>query len=179
MDMINDNELIYYIKNGNEEAINILVSKYMLFIKGKINAYKLKDYDDCFQESIMCLFNSALYYNESFNKSFNRFFDRTLNNKLTDIRKKQINNYLVLMDVELIDKTYYIKEEKLRLNEDDTFLLQELENELKGFEKLVFREYYINNLSVKEIEIKYNMERKNIYNSIYRINKKIKKCDKI
>lgn len=170
----NDNELIYLIRNNNEQAQNLLIKKYDKFIHLKIHDMQLKNHEDCFQEGLMVLFNCAKTYNEKYNKTFMKYFETILNNRFIDIKRHQEkdNNYLVLLDEKEIDYCSVLCEDgiKLDFNINDVFL-----SKLTLMERSVFYDYYLCNMSIDEIANKQKVGKKNIYYVIYRIKGKIKK----
>ena len=170
----NDNELIYLIRNNNEQATNLLIKKYDKYIHLKIHDMQLKNHEDCYQEGLMVLFYCAKTYNEMFNKSFMKYFETLLNNRYIDIKRAQDkeSNYLVILDEKEIDYCSILceDEEKLDFNINDVFL-----SKLTLIEKSVFYDYYLCNRTINEIANKQKVDKKNIYYVIYRIKGKIKK----
>ena len=171
---INDNELIYLIKNNNEKASLILIEKYKRFIYQKMNDLYLRNKDDCFQEGLIVLYNAVRTYDEKYNKTFQKYFELLLTNRFIDIKRQQEceSNYLVLMEEKELDFCSYLCEEdnNLELNIDNRFL-----SKLTFLEKTIFYDYFLQNMKIDEISKKQNMEKKNIYYTIYRIREKIKK----
>jgi len=170
----NDNELIYLIKNNNEQANNLLIKKYENYIHSRIHELGLENHEDCFQEGLIVLFNAVNNFNEDYNKSFTKYFEVLLNNKLIDLKRRQIkeSNYFVLMDVFELDYCNYLNEESslIEYNNCDALIAK-----LSFVEKSVFYDYFLCNLSIDEIALRQKTNKKNIYYIIYRIKKKIKK----
>ena len=171
---INDNELIYLIKNNNEKATLILIEKYKRFIYLKMKELYLRNKEDCYQEGLIILFNSVRTYNEKYNKSFQKYFEILLTNKFIDIKRQQEreSSYLVLMEEKELEFCSYLCEDDNNLNFhiDNRFL-----SKLTFLEKTIFYDYFLQNMTIDEISEKQNMEKKNIYYTIYRIREKIKK----
>lgn len=170
-----DNELIYLIKMNNESAWEILVEKYKKFIHMKIYEYNLDNHEDCFQEGIISLYNAARVFDNNFNKSFMKYYENILIHKLLDIKRIQEREsefYTYDMD---LDNCLLLKEDSMTFNDDLLKNSELLISKLTSMEKIVYEDYYINNLSIKDISIKNNMKVKNIYYTIYRIKGKIKK----
>ena len=171
----NDNELIYLIKSGSENAYIFLIDKYNYFIHRKILEMHLKDHEDCFQEAILVLYNAAKSFNDNYNKSFMKYYEQLLNHKLLDIRKSQRKDsdlmYTSLLE---FDNFHFVREDSITLKKeitiDKSFLAK-----LTDAERNVFNDYYINNISIEDIAKKYNIDRTIIYHTIYRIKRKIKK----
>ena len=171
---INDNELIYLIKNNNERASLILIEKYRKFIYQKMKELYLRNKEDCFQEGLIILFNCVRTYNEKYNKTFQKYFELLLTNKFIDIKRQQEreSSYLVLMEEKELEFCSYLCEDdnNLDFNVDNRFL-----SKLTFLEKTIFYDYFLQNMTIDEIKEKQNMEKKNIYYTIYRIREKIKK----
>ena len=81
----NDNEVIYLIRLGNENAYNFLNKKYKKFIYSKIKQFHLHDVEDSYQEGLIALFNAVRCFNETYEKTFNKYFERVLKNRLLDV----------------------------------------------------------------------------------------------
>ena len=172
----NDNELLYLIRNGSEEAYNFLFEKYKFYIVSKVASFKIKNKDDAIQEGLICLVNAINKYDEKYNKTFNRYFDSMLKNRLLDLKRMESNNYSVIMDEEIIDQFSYVNESIERFN---AFNVLEIKEKIKGklvkMEKYIYDDYFINNISPKELAYRYKMSLPAIYHTIYRIKIKIKK----
>lgn len=176
----NDNELLYLIYEGEEEALGILIEKYIPLIYKRIRAFKIKgEYeDDYFQEGLLSLFNSTRIFNPMYTKSFNKFFDMVLQRRYQTLLQKNKKKfyYEVLYPGDEIlreDGVIYTdpilsaldREEEIR--NIDTSLLSK-------WEKEVFDLRYLNSYSVDEIVKKYNCSSKKVYNAIYQIKRKLK-----
>ena len=72
----NDFEVLYQIREGNHEALQLMFEKYNSLISKKIYKFNLAyEYDDIYQEGLMMLYKSILTYNENVGKSFTRYFE--------------------------------------------------------------------------------------------------------
>ncbi|MBU1145550.1 MAG: sigma-70 family RNA polymerase sigma factor [Firmicutes bacterium] len=169
----NDYEIINLIKQGHEEALNLMVEKYKLFIAKKIGKFNLAiEYDDCFQEGLIILYKSVIQFDESYNKSFTRYFEHNLENRFISILRSR-NRYgkfiyeklPVLFDYEVneIEKTYFCKQE-----------MEEVFESFSTFEKSVFENKFLKHLSTIETANSMNCEVKKVYNAIDRIRQKLK-----
>ena len=171
----NDNELIYLMKNRSEYAYSILLRKYRRFIHGRIYELHLNDHEDCYQEGLVILYNAALSFSEDYNKSFMKYFEQLLNNKLLDIKRSQERENEAMYSKRLnLDNFRAIREDNTLLKRDITISLSFL-SKLTEIEKKIFDDYFLNNMPIMEISKKYNLSRKSIYYTIYRIKRKIKK----
>ncbi len=172
----NDNEIVYLIQSGSEEAYIFLVSKYKKMIYSRIYKYKLKDIDDAYQEGIIALYNAALSFNKEINKTFNKYFEVVLTHRFFDIKRKMKLDYEYFLSENIIKNTCCINEsietlsKKNRVDEIIGVL-----DVLNTREKNVFYEYYILNMQIDEIAMKENIDRQYIYYLIHEIKDKIKK----
>lgn len=171
----NDNELLYLIKNNNEEAYLFLIKKYRGLIFKMIRKYAI-DEDDGYQEGLICLYNAINKYDSKYNKSFNKYFEQLLTNRFIDLKHEQQIDYRVIIDSELVDNYVVLNEGVRTLNEmniEDIYY--KVKDNLKGMETFIFIEYYMNKKSPKEISSSNNLSLSSIYHIIYRIKRKIKK----
>lgn len=165
----NDNELLYLIKEGTEEALEILFAKYSFYIKLKIKEMYIEknDYDDFFQEGLIALRTAINKFNEMNANSFFTFFDVILKRKFIDLLRKikRENTHLsyglaeeYLIDVSGFEKKYILEE---------PVNLTSLEKEV--FDKK-FRCFLKNSIIAKEL----GKSTKAIYSTIERIKNKCK-----
>lgn len=169
----NDYEIIELIKEGHEEALNLMFDKYKLFIAKKIGKFNLSsEYDDCIQEGLIVMYKSILKFNEDFNKSFTRYFEHNLENRfISMIRTRQrygkfiYEKLPVMYDFNVCEseKTYYTEKE-----------IQDALSEFSDFEKNVFKQKYLSRLSTQKTAEIMNCDIKKVYNAIDRIRLKLK-----
>lgn len=169
----NDFEIINHIKQGDDEAFELMVSKYKFLIAKKIKQFNLVyDYDDCFQESLILLHKSIIKFDETFGKTFTRFFELNLINFLISYKKKK-NNYFTFIYEKLPIYHHNTIEEPRRHDFLDQEVYDALEN-LSGFEKEVFQRKIIEKRTVREAAKIICTDEKRIYNALDRIKNKIK-----
>ena len=108
MDKYNDNELIQLIEKGNEEALEIMFSKYELLIRSKVIKFKLDKYglDDYLQEGRLMLHKAIKKYDLSSSKTFNKYFDLILTNHFLTVVRDIKNDFVIgyLNEEEIEDK---------------------------------------------------------------------------
>ena len=169
----NDFEIINQIKQGDDEAFQLMVYKYKHFIAKKIKQFNLVyDFDDCYQEAIILLHKSVIKFDESFGKTFTRFYELNLTNYYISYKKKN-NNYFNLIQETLPLYTSTMIEEPQKNDSMDHEIFAALDN-LSTFEKNVYQVKIIGLNSVKETAVKLKTDEKRIYNALDRIKKKIK-----
>ena len=169
----NDNEVIYLIRLGSEEAYDFINVKYKKFIYSKIKKFGLYDVEDSFQQGLIALYNAVISYDETYDKTFNKYFDNILTNRLVDVKRKVNNNYEILM-IDRIDNTKFVLKENNEQNirMDDIYKATAFLNEK---EKMIFKMLYKEKRSVLEISRLTNINPQYLYKLIYQIKKKIKK----
>ncbi len=164
-----DNELICLIEKGNEEALEVIFSKYEPLIKSKISKFNLdkKNLEDYLQEGRVMLHKAIKLYNSNSPKTFNKYFDLILTNHfLTIIRdsKNDVNvSYLNEEDIEDKQKNVDVK-----LDDFDFSNLY-----LSKFEKEVYKLRFLRNYKISDICKMLDAEEKRVYNSIQRIKRKL------
>ena len=172
----NDNEIIYLVKNGNDEAYSFMVEKYSKLIYSRIKSMSLYEQEDCFQEGLITLYNAILNYNDSYNKTFNKYFEHLLHNKLIDIKRKQEFDYEIKLSEKIINNSHTICETIDLLIVDKKIIeINKVISKFKDVEKKVYDLYFMEHLSIEEISKELNLDKNRIYYLIFDIKRKIKK----
>lgn len=170
----NDYEIISQIREGNNEALELMFDKYKPLISKKIYKFNLYyDYDDMYQEGQMILFKSIECFDEKYSKTFTRYFEQNLERKYITIvsklvRRKEIfkNNELYIFETNHYDPDNSVYFELLK---------KEIAKILTYTENLVYTLRELNNYSISYIQENYGLGEKVIYNSLHRAKIKIKK----
>ena len=170
----NDNEVIYLIRLGNEDAYDFINKKYKRYIYSKIKKFGFHDIDDSYQEGSIALFNAIRSYDESYEKTFNKYFERVLVNRFLDIKRKVETDYELIMS-EKLDNSHLFLRETNTSYDDKMYEVLKASLKLTKREKEIFDMVYIEKLSTLEVSSKLNSPTGNIYKIIYQIKKKIKK----
>jgi len=169
----NDFEIINLVKQGDDEAFELMVNKYKFLIAKKIKQFNLVyDYDDCFQESLILLHKSVVKYDETYGKTFTRFFELNLTNFLISYKKKK-NNYFTFIYEKLPIYNHNSIEEPRRHDFLDQEVYEVLDN-LSSFEKEVFQRKIVEKRTVRQAAEIMSSDEKRIYNALGRIKNKIK-----
>ena len=191
---LNDNELVYLCNDNNEEAANILISKYKSIILSTLKEY-LKEYNvygidisDLYQEGLIGLIHAIHTYSESKDVTFYTYALKCIKNNIMSALKKTfrmknriLNNsysldkliedsnnfYDLFIDEKNDPNNLIIKEEE---KEDIIYLLK---NKLSKNEKIIF-DLKLNGLSNSEISELIDKDKKFVENTIFRIGKKYK-----
>ncbi len=169
----NDFEILYSIREGNEEALELMFRKYKALIAKKIYKYNLVyDYDDMFQEAYMILYKSITHFDDEFKKSFTRYFEMNLERRFMTIVTKRRRRGDIFNNNEL-----YIYENNHNIYSNGVYYelyLKEIEKILTKQEFIVYTLRELKNFSVSYISAKVAFDEKQVYNMVYRAKAKIK-----
>ncbi len=168
----NDNELLYQIRNHDEEALEIMLKKYENLICSKIIKYHfpLKNKEDYLQEGRLVLVKAIETYREEYEKTFMRYFELLLNNRFNTLyhKNKKYHKHIVLVDQENLDVSKEIEQDsKVELN-FNIGNFSELERDIYLF-------HFKENHSISETSEKFQISKKQVYNCISRIKMKLEK----
>lgn len=166
----NDNELLYLIKNHDEEALELMFKKYEYLILSKIRQYHfpISNKEDYLQEGRIVLLKAIDTYRTEFEKTFTKYFELLLINRFNTLYRvnQKYEKHIVLVEVEKVD----INNKK----EDKHFDLKDVNTDiLSAFELDVFKYHFLENHSIEETVQKFDLTKKQVYNTIQRIKKKL------
>lgn len=169
----NDYEIISLMKQGSEEAFELMVEKYKLFIAKKIGKFNLgDDYDDCLQEGIILLYKSAIKFKEVYNKTFTRYFEGNLENRFISICRTKSRYNRFMQDQMMISASFKLYEPaQLFYSKKE---MEEAYHSFSCFEKEVFDQKFTLQKTTEEIALNLNCPIKKVYNAIDRIRQKLK-----
>ena len=188
-----DNQLIENINDNSEEARDILYDKYKYIVDLIINKYKKTAYylnidmQELKQEALLG-FSDALYsYNYEKNANLPTFISICVDRRVDNYVKKhnttkmrmlkemisldeQIGDDISLIDV-ISDET--TPEDLIEEKEESRILLNSIKKKLSDTELEIYK-LVLNNFSYEDISEILNLSIKQIYDSVYRIRKKLK-----
>lgn len=184
----NDYELVSLAREGNEEAINLIYQKYKpIIVRKSRNAIVRASHhgieiSDIMQEGFMGLEEAINGFSDNDNASFYTFAMLCINRQIINyLRKTTAGRDKILNDAVTIDE---VVEKSIKDDFDIEFsfvsqeheedIINEIENNLTGFENEVFK-LKVDGYSFEEIANTLNKDVKSIYNSFHRIKAKIKK----
>ncbi len=192
----NDYELLNYIVEGNEEALEIIYKKYMPLISN--TAKKMYKYtsqngieiNDLVQEGLLGLSKAISEYKTKKDVMFYTFAKTCIERRIISAviasrrLKHKILNDSISYDADFKDKSYSIDsfvkdnesnpENVLLENEDFNEVLSKMSDKLTDFELQVF-ELRISGFDYKEIAEVLDKDPKAIDNCLHRIKQKLKK----
>ena len=177
----NDYELVYLVKEENEDALEILIKKYQPLLYKEASQYVSNkiEYEDLIQEGMIGLITAINGYNERKNVLFSTYaylcIDKRIKNyikKMNNKNNKMYNNSLSLdNNIECIDKKEPINE----LIEQEFFdSIIKFKNNLNFIESIVF-DLKINGYSYNQISSILEIPEKKVDNILFKIRKNLKK----
>lgn len=168
----NDYEILFLIREGNEEALGLMFEKYSPLIYKKIYQFNLQyELDDMVQEGMMVLDKSIRLFEEKYDKTFTRYFEQNLHRKYMSIVTMRVRRSEIFKDNEL-----YIYETNHAVHQKSVYYelyLKEIKKILTKREILVYTLRELKNYSISFIRDNYELSEKTIYNSLHRAKSKI------
>lgn len=188
MEYNNDYELIYLIKEDNEEALNLMFNKYEPLIRKIASHYYLIfksikiDYEDLIQEGRIGLFEAIKNYKLKREVLFYTYAIVCIKGRIISFLKKQTTNKNIVLSTSYsieesnLTKEPYYYEEPLELIEDSNYfsIIIRFKNSLDFIDSNIFELRY-NFFSYEEIANLLNIKIKDVDNRIYKIKKKLRK----
>ena len=169
----NDYEILDLVKQGNEEALELMIRKYRYFIAKKIVKFNLTaEYDDCYQEGLLVLYRSITRFQEKYGKSFTKYFETNLEHCYISMLRKAHQKQKFFAE-----KIMLIAEEAFSPCDDYSLTARDVERlvaELSTMEKQIFEERFLRQREVAEIAVSLGVPPKAVYNAVDRIRQKIK-----
>ncbi|MEG1739392.1 MAG: sigma-70 family RNA polymerase sigma factor [Bacilli bacterium] len=193
---INDNEIIYYVKDNNEEASAILFKKYEpLIVMTAKRLYKYMansglEINDLVQEGMLALNSAIESFSENKDTSFYTYAKTCIENKIISMivantsNKHKILNESIPFEISdddgerllfgnILEDINSNPESLLISKESEKNLISKVKEKLTDFENQVF-ELKLNDFSYKEIAEILDRDLKSIDNALQRIKLKVK-----
>ncbi|HEX6593754.1 MAG TPA: RNA polymerase sporulation sigma factor SigH [Bacillota bacterium] len=190
---VDDEQLLYLIRQGDDQALDQLIYKYKNFVRAKARTYFLigADREDIIQEGMIGLYKAIRDYNEDKQASFKGFAELCITRQIitaikTATRQKHIplNSYVsldkpiydeesdrTLLDVISGSKT--IDPQELLVNQEKFYHIElKLSELLSGLEKKVLHQY-LEGRTYQEISTALNRSVKSIDNALQRVKRKM------
>ncbi len=192
---LNDNELVYLCAENNEEAANLLVSKYknciLITLKDLLKEYNVLGVEiaDLYQEGLIGLIHAINTFDKERDVTFYTYANACIKSSLmsairqTFRMKNRILNNSYSLD-KLIEESNYnfyeiFKDYRndpdiiLSKTEDEDELINSIKSKLSKNEVAIF-ELRLKGLSNSEIALLIDKDKKYVENAMFRINKKYK-----
>ena len=174
----NDNELLYLIKDcNNEEALKTLLDKYHPLIIKYVSSLQIDpfEFDDYVEEGRITLVLAVNKYNLNSSKSFMRFFELLLKRKYYNLYHKSVNQKMIIRNlshmVENDDNIDYY--DKIMQDERIRKTGKILRDSYDGKYVLPFYDIFILGHPREEVIKKYHLTRRKYYYMIKKIKKMI------
>lgn len=175
---LSDEEIVFDVKSGNYELLNVIISRYNPTIFYYINTYCKDCAEDAVQEATLALYSAVKTYDAK-KASFSTFANLCIKRAVLDYlkfnrRKKNIPDELIssIEEVEVIDSN---SPEKIFFDKIDYKNLAEtIKLELSALEYSVLQ-LYLAGERYCDIAKKLSITEKAVDNSLLRIRKKLKK----
>lgn len=170
----NDYELIYFAKEQDEQAWEILIWKYSFLIRARIKSLKIPYYlsDDFYQEGCLMLLKAVKTFDENKKIPFTSFFDMVLSRRFISLMRKEYNHTIDLIPDEKLDMFSDSKSQESDIN--NYLLLKENFDDFTTIELKVYNEIIINGKKAKELAEELHIDVKVIYNAKQRVLYKIR-----
>ncbi len=171
---LDDFEILYEIKEGNQEALELMFAKYKPLIAKIIYHFNLVyDYEDMMQEGYMVLLRSIHHYNMDEDKTFTRYFELNLRRQfVSEVTKRARRKELFYQHQRFIfENNHAIYSNSVYYD----LYLEELRKILSEKQYFVYVMREIKNYSIEYLEKVYKMDQKSIYNSLHRARVKIRR----
>lgn len=169
----NDYEIIYLIREGDDNAFQFMVSKYHPLIAKTIRKFHLAYmYEDIYQDSLMCLHKSIFAYDPAYTKTFTRYFEMNLTRMfITTIERLKRKTWAHELQEDSL--LYNCHSNAMKSPYFDLYV-EEIRSCLTPQEFEIFCLRELTHASIQFICEKFDRTEKSIYNTLYRAKRKIK-----
>ena len=193
--VMDDEQIIEAVHQGNSEALNFLIKKYRNFVRAKARSYFLigADKEDIVQEGMIGLYKAIRDYKEDKLTSFKAFAELCITRQIitaikTATRQKHIplNSYVsldkpiyddesdrTLLDV--ISGTKVMDPESLIINREEFDNMEDKMAELLSDLERKVLALYLDGQSYQEISEELNRHVKSIDNALQRVKRKLER----
>lgn len=193
LDKLEDDDLLQLVRQGDSQTLDVLINRYISFVRGKARTYFLigADKEDIIQEGMIGLYKAIRDYDEKKQSSFKAFAELCVTRQIitaikTATRQKHIplNSYISLdkpiydeeNDRTLLDVIAGSKEidpQEMLINQENFGDMEvKLSELLSGLEKQVLH-LYLDGRTYQEISDRLNRHVKSIDNALQRVKRKL------
>jgi RNA polymerase sporulation-specific sigma factor len=192
---LEDELILEYVREGDQEALTFLIQKYRNFVKAKSRSYFLigADREDIIQEGMIGLYKAIRDYKEDKLSSFKAFAELCITRQIitaikTATRQKHIplNSYVSLdkpiydeeSDRTLLDvltETKNMDPEELVINQEENVDIELKMSELLSDLERKVLSLYLDGRSYQEISEELNRHVKSIDNALQRVKRKLER----
>lgn len=163
---INDYELLYLIGEKNENALNLMITKYQAVINNQIKVLSIPFVfnEEFLQEGFMVIFKAIFDFKEEYGKTFYGYFLMCLKHRF----------YRLIKELDLFSYSYIEAPEELGSIMSESVVHYNSFKFKNDLEKLIYEEIFLSKCSPRFFAKKYNTNIKQVYNLIYKIKNMLK-----
>ncbi len=193
LEQLDDTDLLKFIRQGNSHALDLLIQRYISFVRGKARTYFLvgADKEDIIQEGMIGLYKAIRDYDVDKLSSFKAFAELCVTRQIiTAIKTATRQKHIPLNSYVSLDKPIYDEEsdrtlldiiggsidvdpQELLISQEDYGTLEhKLSNLLSDLEKKVLQ-LYLDGRTYQEISEHLNRHVKSIDNALQRVKRKL------
>lgn len=193
LEQLDDTDLLQFIRQGNSHALDLLIQRYISFVRGKARTYFLvgADKEDIIQEGMIGLYKAIRDYDVDKLSSFKAFAELCVTRQIiTAIKTATRQKHIPLNSYVSLDKPIYDEEsdrtlldiiggsidvdpQELLISQEDYGTLEhKLSKLLSDLEKKVLQ-LYLDGRTYQEISEHLNRHVKSIDNALQRVKRKL------
>nr|WP_114498989.1 RNA polymerase sporulation sigma factor SigH [Fontibacillus phaseoli] len=194
-EVLNDEDIVEAVRNGDSEALEYLINKYRSFVRAKARSYFLigADREDIIQEGMIGLYKSIRDFRGDKLASFKAFAELCITRQIiTAIKTATRQKHIPLNSYVSLDKPIYDEDsdrtlldvicgsrvcdpEELIINQEEfTGLEDKMSEILSDLERKVLM-LYLDGRSYQEIAVDLNRHVKSIDNALQRVKRKLER----
>ncbi|MEH6937623.1 RNA polymerase sporulation sigma factor SigH [Bacillus sp. JJ664] len=190
-----DEVILEYVREGDQEALTFLIQKYRNFVKAKSRSYFLigADREDIIQEGMIGLYKAIRDYKEDKLSSFKAFAELCITRQIiTAIKTATRQKHIPLNSYVSLDKPIYDEEsdrtlldvltesknmdpEELVINQEENVDIELKMSELLSDLERKVLSLYLDGRSYQEISEELNRHVKSIDNALQRVKRKLER----
>jgi RNA polymerase sporulation-specific sigma factor len=192
---LEDEVILEYVREGDQEALTFLIQKYRNFVKAKSRSYFLigADREDIIQEGMIGLYKAIRDYKEDKLSSFKAFAELCITRQIiTAIKTATRQKHIPLNSYVSLDKPIYDEEsdrtlldvltesknmdpEELVINQEENVDIELKMSELLSDLERKVLSLYLDGRSYQEISEELNRHVKSIDNALQRVKRKLER----
>ena len=194
-DLLVDEEIIEYIHEGDDEALEYLINKYKNFVRAKARSYFLigADKEDIYQEGMIGLYKAIRDFKMDKLSSFRAFAELCITRQIitaikTATRQKHVplNSYISLNKpiydedsdrtlLDIISQTKIADPEELIISKEEFYHIEEKMGEILSSLEWKVLTSYLEGKSYQEIAEDLKRHVKSIDNALQRVKRKLER----
>ncbi len=168
-----DYELIYLIREGNDDAMQVMITKYTFLIKKIVRKFNVNSQyrEDFVQEGQMTLLQALMKFDESYGKSFFKFFELMVTRRFVTLLRKES---MYGKTIDIITNEHEVKQQIVVKEDDYVYRAEKITDNFSDLEKRIYEMFFLKNYAIEDISFELTIDKKMVYNALYRIKLKLK-----